>query len=239
MTAWRFVRTAVVLFLGSGVLVGLYWTLLNVPESSVTALLLSALLALMLALVMGTTLALAMAASGGLPAGQAAGRARAALPLFIVGVGVFAALWFVTTSFDAWWAAHRGEADALAIRYLGITRTEPAHTAVSWISWLLRWVLSLSAVLGLVASAVARRTSPLRSGLREAVRLWPLLSATTGVLLVTRGLWRLTPWRPHGLPPTQGEVYFSAAKLGTLALLALLITTAVVSVYQRSVARRP
>ncbi len=137
-----------------------------------------------------------------------------------------------TTSFDAWWAAHRGEADALAIRYTGVTRTAEIHSAIQWISWLIRWAIGLSAVIALAVAGAVQRATAAAAGVRLALKAMPLLAATTAVLVVSQGLWRATRWRPESLPPTSAEVYFSAAKLGFLYLTALIVAAAVLTVYR-------
>lgn len=234
MSTVGFARAAIVLLIGSMALAGIYWGLLHVPESNVLALLLSATLVVVLALGLGFTIGLAAGSGTRVQASQAVRRAMGALPSFIVGLAVFAALATVTLLFDRWWAAHRGEVDALAVRYANITATAPLHVAVAWGSWLVRWVVGVSCVVGLVVASVSRSDVNRPSGLRLALKSRPLGAASIGVLLVTQGLWRVAPWRPQSLPPTRAEVYFSAAKLGMLYLVAILIATAVLAVYLRS-----
>lgn len=237
MSVGAFVRTLLALLGGSLLVGGAYWTLLNVPESNVLALLLSALLLVVMVVGGGTALALATTFASGAALREGLKRVLPALLLFVVGVALFALLWFVTTAFDGWWSSHHGEVDAVALRYTGITRTAFVHTTAEWASWLVRWVVGLSIVVALAVTATLRGASAAASGLRLSVKLLPLLAATAGVLIVSQALWRVAPWRPASLPPTQTEVYFSAVKLGVLYLAALIVATSVVSVYQRAAAR--
>ncbi len=234
MRSTAFVKAAVVFLIGSLVLAGVYWGLLNVPESNVLALLFSAALVVVLAVGIGFTIGTATGAGASLEIGQAVRRATGALPVFSAGLVIFGLLAVATVSFDGWWAAHRGEVDAVAVRYANITATTPLHTAVAWASWLVRWVIGLSFVVALVVASVLRSDVNRPNGLRLAVTALPLGAAAIGVLLVTQGLWRVAPWRPQSLPATRAEVYFSAAKLGLLYLVAVVIATAVLAVYLRS-----
>jgi hypothetical protein len=234
----RFLRSLLVLLAGSVLVAAAYWALLNVPESNVPALLLSAALAVLIVVGAGATIALATAAADS-DFAQPFARCVRALPFFLLGAGIFAALWTATTWFDGWWASHRGEADALAIRYTGFTRTAGIHAVIAWISWFIRWAIGLSAVVALAVAGTVQRDRAAGAGVRLAIRAMPLLAATAAVLLISQGLWRVAPWRPDSLPPTSAEVYFAAAKLGVLYLAALIVATGVLAVYRREAERLP
>jgi hypothetical protein len=109
-------------------------------------------------------------------------RTLAALPSFVAGLAVFAILWWLTGFADGWWRAHHGAVDALFLRYLGATRTQPVHQAAFRATWLVRWVLGLSIVAGLtaagawqVAACVCRFDSH-----RWQPRLWASSSSAKG-----------------------------------------------------------
>jgi hypothetical protein len=237
MSAWRFIRSLLVLLAGSVLVAAAYWSLLNVPESNVLALLLSALLVVVIVALAGATVTLASAESSGVTTAHSVRQSIGAMPLFTAGVVLFAVLWYATTSFDGWWSAHRGEVDALVLRYTGWTDTAAMHATVEWSSWLLRWVVGLSVILGLAVAATAARERAVASGLRLSLKAIPLLAVTTAVLFVSQALWRVAPWRPENLPPTSAEVYFAAAKLGVLYLLALIAAAAVITVYRHTAER--
>jgi hypothetical protein len=234
---WRFVRSLLVLLVGSALVAGAYWALLNVPESNIPALLLSATLAMLIVLGVGATLVVATAAAGDEPLLRSVPGTIGALPLFLLGVGIFAALWVTTTWFDAWWIAHRGEADALVLRYTGSTRTGFLHLAIEWISWAIRWVVGLSAVVALAVAGAVHHRGAAGVGFRLALRAVPLLTAAAAVLLVSQGLWRIAPWRPENLPPTSAEVYFAAVKLGVLYVVTSVVAGGVLAVYRREAER--
>src|SRR5882724_1838663 len=136
MKVRAFLTTAAALTIGYAIAAALYWALLNVPESNVLALALSALLVLLTAVVAGLTTAGGVALIGGGSPGHVWKRALGALPGFFFGVLIFAMLWWVTGWADALWQAHAGEADALLLRYLGTARTSPMHRGISAATWM-------------------------------------------------------------------------------------------------------
>jgi hypothetical protein len=236
VNAGAFVRSTITLAIGYALAAALLWGLLNVPESNVPALLLSALLVLLIAIMTGVTTGTAAALSAHAGLFASLRRAIRALPVFLLGVVIFALLWWLTGVSETWWNVHRGEVDALFLRYLGFTRTSPLHTTIFWLLSLVRWVLGLSLVVAPVVVSV-RRGSGLLPGLRVATRLLPLLAATIGLLIITQGLWRVAYWRPGSLPATQMEVVFAAAKLGLLYLAAMAVSAAVLGAYTRTADR--
>src|SRR5262249_43075799 len=143
----------VTLALGYAVAAALFWALLNVPESSVAALGLSAALAAATLMAAGMATAAAAALGDGASGGGALRRSLAALPACLVGLIVFGALWWMTGAIDRWWSGHRGEVDATFIRYVNIARTNRLHQAVFWTTWIVRWIVGLSVVAALVATA--------------------------------------------------------------------------------------
>ena len=227
----RPVLSATTMAVGYAAAAGLTWTLLNIPESNVLALGASALCVVLVAVTAGlaTAGAAALAREGSL--WSVARRAVSGLPGFFVGLGLFAALWWITGRAEDWWSAHRGEIDAVSLRYLGATQTAPLHAAVGWAIWIVRWALGLSVVVGPTVAGTERGLSGLGSGLRLAVRLVPIAAETAGVLIVSGGLWRLVYWRPEGLPATNAEVAFAVAKLGLLYLGSIAIAALVVRVF--------
>lgn len=230
----RFLWSIVVLMAGFACTGAAYWGLLNVPESNVLALVMSALLVLLVAAAAGVSLAMSIAKGEGMSAGAAARRSASALPFFLLGLAVFGVLWLATTTFDAWWIAHRGEVDALALRYAGFTNTSPLHAAITWTTWLLRWGLGLSVVAGLVAMATLRGAVAPGAGLRLSIAPLPLAATIAGLLLTTQVLWRAAAWRPEDLPPTSVEVYFAGAKLGLLYVLGAIVAATVLAVFRRT-----
>jgi hypothetical protein len=242
VSARAIAKAAAVLAVGYAITLGLFWALLNVPESSVPALALSAALALLVAVAAGLTTASAATLVAGAafspPASREIGRrALRALPGFLAGLMIFAALWWITGSADDWWRAHRGEVDALFLRYLGTGRTALVHEGVSQTTWLVRWALGLSAVAGLVAAGTIGGTRAAARGLRAAVRIVPLLVTAIAALVVGKGLSRLVYWRPKAIPPNWIEAAFVAIKLSVLYLLAIVMAAIVLAAFQRAISR--
>jgi hypothetical protein len=231
----RLLSSAMLLGIGYAVAAGLTWALLNVPESNVLALTASALCLVFIAVTTGlATGGAAALARDGSP-GLVARRALSGLPGFLVGLGLFAALWWITGHADAWWSTHRGEVDAVFLRYLDMTRTGPLHTVVGWGTWLLRWVIGLSVIVGPTVVGTDRELRGLGSGLRLAFGLAPIAAAAAGVLLVSEGVWRVVFWRPPGLPATNAEVVFAAVKLVLLYVFSIGIAALVLRVFVHGV----
>ena len=250
MSARAIAKAAGVLAIGYAITLGLFWALLNVPESSVPALALSAALAVLVAVAAGFTTGSAAAlvagaafspptASTPLASLREIGRrALRALPGFLAGLMIFGVLWWITGSADDWWRAHRGEVDAVFLRYLGTGRTALMHEGVFQTTWLVRWALGLSAVAGLVAACTIGGIRAAAGGLRAAVRIVPLVVTAIAALVVGKGLSRLVYWRPKAIPPNWLEPAFVAIKLSVLYLLAIVMAAIVLAAFQRAISRQ-
>jgi len=222
MTLGGIVRATLTLAIGAALAGGLFWALVNVPESNVLALALSMLLTLALFIVSGATIALAAATGDGVPVRDALPRVASAMPAFVVGGVLFVILSFITGVIDAWWVGHRGEIDATLIRYANIAHTQGLHATVSWITWTIRWVVGLSIVTALVTTATVRSSGSIAYGLRNGVRLISLIASGIAIAIVMRGLWPAAYWRPAGLAQSM-EPVFVAAKLAVLYLAAMVV----------------
>ncbi len=237
MSARRVAVTTVIVAIGGAVVAGLFWALLNVPESNVLALTLSALIALLAVVAVGATVAAAVAAADDASAGDGLRRSLTALPAFVLGLAITGALWWLTGAAGDWWLAHRGETDALLIRYGNITHTRPLHSSVAAVLWLGRWVIGVSMVAALVTAAAVRPAAGLRRGLRNGVALVPLAVTLAIAELFTRA-WPMVYWRPKRVAAWM-EPTFVGVKLAVLYLVAALIVAAGIVVMRRvAVARR-
>lgn len=232
----RLLASAVTLALGGAVAGGLFWGLLNVPESNVPSLLLSVLLVVLVAATSWATggVATHLADHGSL-AGTA-GRAIRAFPALVVTALAFAGLWWLTGLGADWWLLHQGEIDALFVGR-GITNTSWLHTTMAWLLWFVRWVVGSSIVLGVLVATTREGPARLSGGVRLALSGLPLLVLTLAALLFSEGLWRLAYWRPEGLPATWLEAGFAAGKLSVLYVAAALVGAAVLSIYRRGLSR--
>ena len=207
---------------GYGIAAGLFWCLLQVPESSVWMLGLSA------ALVLAICVALLWVTGGVLLAwhpqiapmrafvsGLSAGGAVAA------GALLFGAVWWATHAALTWHAAHSGEIDAVIISRTGASNMAWLHRAIVWTIWLLRWGPGFTLALSLGASIAASGTSAIgaagwiRSGMSP--KRWSVILALTALCFMLP--WRFVYWRPPHLSLTT-EPWFVGVKLGGIALLA-------------------
>lgn len=193
------------------------WALLNVPESSVPALLLSALLAVLIPVILGVTTAIVLGITGGLAFPTAVQRALPGLRGFAAGLVVLGVLWVITTRLVDLWVEHAGEVDALFLRYAGTASTMWLHTSVGWLLWLLCWGVGLAAIVGATRAVVHGRG--IIAGLVRAFSV-RLLGTAVVTLLVGYALWSAVYWRPKGLPDDSAELIFVGAKLLVFYLVA-------------------
>lgn len=235
MSGRSFAAASAALAAGFAMTLGLFWALLNVPESSVPALALSAGLAVCIAVAAGLTTGSAAALVVGAPWREAARRAVRALPGFLAGLVIFAVLWWITGSADHGWREHRGEVDAIVVRHFGTARTSVIHEGVFLTIWLVRWVVGLAVVTGLVAACAIGGTRAAARGLRAAVQIVPLMATAIVALVVGKGLWRLVDWRPKAIPPNWLEPVFVAIKLSVLYVLAIALAVIVLAAFQRAI----
>lgn len=216
---------AIVAFLlvGHAALGGLYWALINVPESNVAMLALSALLLLLIGLIAAWIEA--AAALGWMTDERAATilrRAVRGVPACLAAVLLFGAIWLLTRSALSWHARHSGEIDALLMSRFGWARTSWVHLVYMWAIRFVRWALGLSVALSLVAAGAALGPRALLAPTWLKRAFSPLRVITIGVLLLVCFFlpWQLIAWRPRVLPPTSIEITFVAIKLGLIALVA-------------------
>jgi len=236
---------AIVAFLaiGHAVIGALFWALLNVPESNVLMVALSAILTglMVIGVAWMETLAWLSWTSADRRV-ERAWRSVRAVPAFLVALTFVAVLYWLTGRASDWLAEHGGEIDAWLILHLRIVKSQAIHTALAWFVWFVRYPLGLSLGLGLLAHLLglatpprtglppvggrSRNRTPLLFGLWRWLRisLHPVRLAliTLWVLVLIWLPWQALYWRPHSLPPTWLEPAFAGAKLLALYLLANL-----------------
>jgi len=221
-----------VTILGAALAGGAYWELLRVPESNVLALLLSALLVVLGALIVGVTTGTVIALAGGEARRTAVACGVRALPGFLLGTVALLGLVWVTGAIGDQWVLHRGEIDALFLRYAGTDRTAGLHTGIEWLMWLLRWGLGLAAVAAATAGMAAGRGNGAVRGLGGALAPLPL-GTTVLALLAGWGLWSFVYWRPKGMTADLTELAFVSVKLGALFLAGAVLVVLVLHVFAR------
>ncbi|MGE3958738.1 MAG: hypothetical protein AB7H96_18640 [Vicinamibacterales bacterium] len=227
MTPRRFAEGVLLVLLGTGLVGGSYWGLLNVPESTVLALVLSALLATLTVLLIGLTNAVVLAHFAGTPLRRSVLHAARRLPAFLLGLAAFTAVWWFTSFVEAQWTLHNGEIDALFLRHAGTANTGWMHASVDWAMWLLRWVLGVAVVEALTAG---------QPGLALSGRT---LGALVLALIAATGIAKAASWRPDGLPPATAELIFVGVKLGALAVASAIVAAGVLAVFARAARPRP
>ena len=232
MSAPRLLASGVVLALGYAITGGLYWTLLNVPESSVVMLAVSLLLVIAGVACAGVAIGAAIAVAQGASAREASVSGVRALPLFVLGLLLLGILIWLTAGAENWWEAHSGEVDALALRYLKTNRTSVVHIAVYWLLWLVRWGLGLSLLGGLSAAGALRARA--RKGLRSGLSWLPLLAVIAAVLVYNLLVWRFAYWRPEQLA-TSREMAFVSLKFALMYVILIVLTAAALAVHGRRV----
>lgn len=208
---------------GHATLAGLFWWLINVPESNVWMLGLSAALVLLILFLAATVEVTACAWLG--PASSfrdALGLGVRGLLAFGLALVAFGACWWLGARLDAWHAARSGEIDAWLIARFDLVEAWWVHRAIAVADFLLR------AVFG-VALAVAIVFAWVRGGMTRVARLsWlraalsrQALALTAAALVLFVALpWRAVPWRPEALPPTWVQPALAAARLLAIYLLA-------------------
>jgi hypothetical protein len=213
------------LIAGHAAAAGLFWGLLRVPESSSLMLGISATLALLAVLVVVWTVGGALAAwRPEATPGHAMTRGLGHVAAVVLGVLVFAVVWWLTEKGAIWHAQYGGQLDAWIIARTGKPETARLHSAIFWLLWFLRWGLGLTIALSLAAWVV-------RDGLRAlgSVRwltgaLNPLrwLGVTALVGLGIALPWHHVYWRPEKIS-MGAEPWFVTGKL---VLIALVVTFA-------------
>jgi hypothetical protein len=194
---------------------GLYWLLLQVPESNVWMLASSA------AIVVATVLLGGIIQSTAILAWTSSEPMSAALKtavrrgwLVVLPLAVFGCVWWLTGAAENWLARHVGQIDAWIIATFGWTKTAGLHSGMAWVIAFVRYGIGTSLAVALLA-CLARQglrgvTSPwLRRGLA-----WKTLAIVSAVLFVGVWLpWQAVYWRPASLPPTWVQPAFAAVKL--------------------------
>ena len=217
----RLPQIALWLLGGHAVAFGVFWLLLQVPESSTPMLAVSLLLALAVVLIAAAVNAGAAAGwdlerpfSRGLKAG--ARRLWSALSA----AGVFLVVWIVTGALFEWHAGMRGQMDAAAIARTGSPNTAWMHTTIHWVLQFIRWILGLSLAVTLLERLVGRGAMPARQAdwPRAAFQPRRWLLITIWFVLLVALPWSQVYWRPAGLSLGL-EPWFVAAKLSLIALL--------------------
>lgn len=226
----RLTATALCLGAALAVALGLFWVLLNTPESNALMLGASALLVVLIAGVAATGINTAVLVAGRTTFGDALARSLRGLHWSLAAGLAGAAAWWAVLTVEAWVVTYAGEINAWFIATLDWPNIGWFFTSVTWFGRWLRWVAIPLTVFSVVAAALragADGHGPLRRAWHP--RTLALATLVAGALILLP--WQLTVWRP-ALPPTWIEVAAATARLGVAAVamivgLALFVTLVV------------
>jgi hypothetical protein len=210
---------------GHAVLGGLFWTLLQVPESTVFTVALSVLLAVMLLVATGwVEVAAQLSWTESEAPARRIRRAAAAVPAFLVSLALFALVFWLTARAGQWLIVHRGEIDAWLIAGPGIVKSSPIHAALGWVLWFVRYGLGLSVALTLLGQLTVAGVCSIAqpAWLCAALRPRRLALVALSIFVFVWLPWQAVYWRPGFLPPTWFEPAFVAVKLLVFYLVANL-----------------
>jgi len=199
-----------------------YWGFLVTPESTVWALMMSAVLA-------GVALALAgLTASGAIAMWwhgaslTAVRRAVRSIPGVIPAALIVLLIWWLANRVEIWIALRNGQINAWFIARFGWDDMSWLFTAIGYIADWFRWVIAALLALSLMAGfvAIGWRALAQAAWLRRALRPRAMAAATLwfGGLIALPWIY-LLPWHPRSLPPTSIEFAFIVAKLSLSAIL--------------------
>jgi hypothetical protein len=208
------------LLAGHGLWLAIFWGLLQVPESSIWMLALSALLAATLAVLAAAVQSGASSAwqlDRPLASALATGSRRCHAAL-LAGL-VFGALWWATGALVSWHAGIAGQIDAAYIARTGRSHTQWIHATVFWIVMFLRWAIGLTLAVTLLAAAVTNGVRSLVNGawVRSALTPRTWLTVTFWFVLLVAIPWHLVDRRPRSLSLGL-EPWFVGAKLAIVAI---------------------
>ena len=156
---------AVLAWLAAGHLVaaGLFWLLVNTPDSN--ALMVSASAALVLLLVLVTGAVDGTAAAWLLPGRtfrEAIRDGLRSVPAFVLAVLVFLIFWWIAARIDGWHVAHHSEIDAWFIAKFNAPGAVWPHRVIDVVAFVVRDVIGLSMAIALLFAAHRRRAAKRR-----------------------------------------------------------------------------
>ena len=217
----RLAAIATWLLLGNALAAGLFWVLLQVPESSTLTLALSALAVVAIAIVLLWVQGGALAAWRPEQAvGVAFRRGLARSGAVIAGALVFGAMWWLTEVASRGHMNHAGQIDAWIIARSGHSETGVLHQAILGAIWVVRWGLGVTMAASLAATIVARGAGAIghRHWLSRALNPIRWVAVALIVALAIMWPWKYVYWRPATIP-LSAEPWFVAVKLGGIAVL--------------------
>jgi hypothetical protein len=221
---------------GHAIVFGLYWLLLQVPESNAWMLGASVLVIALGVLVLGIVEMMAILALKPVdPMGAALKTSLRRAWLAIFPLAVFGIVWWVTGAATRWLGLHSGEIDAWIIAKTGWTRTAGLHTVLDWLVAFVRYGLGTSLAVAWLAALASRGVKGLASNWLRDGLAWKRLLIVSAALFAGWWLpWQAVYWRPESLPPTWVQPAFAAVKLAVLYVVANVAWAVVLRAAPRS-----
>jgi hypothetical protein len=215
VTAW--------LLVGHLLLVGLYWLLLNVPESNALALAASALLGLLLVCGAGIidTSALILLKPG-TTARQALARGVRLLPVFVLALLVWLAVSWTCGWLRGVHDAHSTQIDAWLIAKFDWTKTAALHRTIVDVLSVIRYVIGISLAVSLVAVAAFESGADVLRlrWIGRAFRPLQLVAIAVAIFGLVWLPWQAAYWLPRQVPDSNLQIAFATVKLAAIAVLA-------------------
>jgi hypothetical protein len=203
---------------------GLYWLLLQVPESNAWMLAASALTVFAVLVLLGvveTTAVLGLTTVE--PMGAALKTALRRWWLMIFPLVVFGCIWLITGDVQRWLTRDASQIDAWIIARTGWTRTAGLHTGLAWLVAFVRYGIGASLAVSLLAALASRGLRGLASDWVRTGFGWKRILTVSAAQLIGLWLpWQAVYWRPASLPPTWVQPAFAAVKLTVLFVVANL-----------------
>jgi len=218
----RFRTVLAWLVVGHAVVGGLYWLLLQIPESNAWMLLASALVVLAAVFLFGVVefvAALGLTSDTPMKAAVRLGLRRWWLIIFPL--VVFGCIGLIMGSVQRWLTLNAGQFDAWLMARTGWTRTAGLHASLGWLVAFVRDGVGTSLAVSLLAALASRGPRGLSSDWVRAGLGWKRIVTVSLALLAGFWLpWQAVYWRPASLPSSWIEPAFAAVKLGVLYFVA-------------------
>jgi hypothetical protein len=195
ITAW--------ILAGTALTAGVYWAVLNTPESTILAVITSVVLLLAALVLLGVTVngAIVMWSNG--PSRSALRRALWRAPAVVPAV-------LLVSHAETWVALRQGPINAWFIARFGWGDVSWLFTGIRYGAMWIRWVVAALLAVWVMAT--------LLHGVKFRLSVTRVALATLWFAVLIALPWAyLVPWRPAWLPPTNVELAFSIVKLSVAA----------------------
>jgi hypothetical protein len=204
--------------LGGAAIGGLFWLLLNTPESNALMLGASAATSLLIVIVAAIVIGAGVLVARGSAFAAAIRRALGGAHWFVLAALPTLILWMLSQRTDAWVSAHSGEINAWFIARFGWADVDWLFQSQQWFTRWLRWIVMPLASLALLASLLDRRGLEVGDSVRRAWHWRVLLPATLAFVILATLPAQLLAWRP-AVPPTWVEPAVATLRIAAAGLL--------------------